>query len=212
MSSHRDPFAVRPETAAEVCARFPLSEAAGMLLRGQQTPQQYFVELTKARLFNDALRFAAEYLTPREAVWWGVLCLWQVFRDDVPAGEERVLRAVIEWVQQPDEEHRRTVEAAMRAADNSVIARNLALAAFCSGGSISLADQPSVAPPAGQVGSSVAAAVGMAARRVEPRLHEACLLHFLKLASEVSRAEVPWRGTSAESSILLGELQHARRD
>jgi hypothetical protein len=194
---------IRPATAAEVVDRFDVSDAARLLLREAHTPPQYFALLTKAKQFDDALRFAAEYMSPREAIWWGSLCYWQVLRQSASLGEEstaeaapaselRVLRIVVEWVKQPDEPHRREAELAMYSAKATSIASNLALAAFYSGGNISLADQPEVAAPPSQTSRSVVAAVSMAARQVPPQLHEACLFHFLKLASEVSCGQVPW--------------------
>ena len=201
----------RPRRAAEVTNRFAASEAALRLLQTEHTPQQYFAELAKAKLFDDAVRFAAHYLTPRESVWWGVLCLWQVFRQQPPAAELNVLKAVLEWVREGDELHRRGVESAMRSADASVLSTNLAVAVFCSGGSISLADQPNVPPPANQTATSVAAAVCMAARRVPPALHHDCLLHFLKLASEVSRGETTWTDQPLpEIMAPAPEHHHAR--
>jgi hypothetical protein len=204
------PTPSRAATAREICRRFKLSRPASLLLHEDHTPQHFFAELTKARLWNDAVRFAAEFLTPREAVWWASLCLWQVVRREAsPSIEVDTLQRVVQWVRRPNEVQRRRLEPAMHSTDNHPLARSLAVAAFYSGESVSPADQPQVAPPPGQTPRSVASVVALAARLVPPPLHEPCLLHFLKLAGEVSRGEVPWsNGLPVDSQLDSNEAAH----
>jgi len=202
--------AERPQRATEVAQRFELSDAGRQLLVDDAPPASFFAELAQAELYEDAIRFAAHYLTPREAVWWGCLCTWQAFRKQPPAAEARTLDVVSRWVIEPSEERRRAAHRQAHTAGLSYVASHLALAAFYSGGSISLADQPHVDPPADQSARAVAAGVLLACRKVANPFRSAYPRHCLKLAGDVSRGEaqpVPPPGTA--ESDLPQEEQHA---
>lgn len=201
----------RPLLATDVARRFELSEPARPLLREDFSPQQFFAELARKELYPDAIRLAAHYLTPRETVWWGCLCLWQVIREQETTSDIAALDAVVRWVQTPSEERRRAAKQAAAAARPTSIAGGLARAAFYTGGNISLAGQPHVDPPADHAARSVADLVFMAANLVPHELKSACLRHFLQLAGEVSRGEAPWASDDAASSATAKskELEHA---
>lgn len=204
----------RPLLADEVARRFELSADAQPLLRADFTPQQYFAELARRELYADAVKLAAYFLTPREAVWWGCLCWWQVVRQNETVPDLAALDAAVRWVQNPTEPRRRAAKQAADATRPTSIAGGLARAAFFTGGSISLAGQPHVDPPVDQAARCVADLVLLAAQHV-PRQHQsACLRHFLQLAGEVSRGEAPWSVDEAAAgnsptTTKPQELEHA---
>jgi len=179
----------RPQLAAEVVRRFKLSDEARRLLHEETPAPRYFAELAKAELFDDAVRFAAHYLTPREAVWWGSLCVWQAFRREPPPQEARLLDIVSRWVLQPGEALRRAAHDTAKATGVNCVAAGLAMAVFYSGGSISIPDQPHVDPPEGETARKVVTAVMLAARKLPKDVRLAYLRHCLQLAGEVSRGE-----------------------
>ena len=204
----------RPLLAVEVARRCELSAEAQPLLRADFTPQQYFAELARRALYADAVKLAAHYLTPREAVWWGCLCLWQVIRQNESPPDAAALDAAVRWVQEPTEARRRAAKQAATATRPTSIAGGLARAAFFTGGSISLAGQPHVDPPADQAARTVADLVLLAAQLAAHELKSACLRHFLQLAGEVSRGEAPWSvddATAGNSPTATKpqELEHA---
>ncbi len=201
----------RPELASEVVKRCALSTDALRLLQPDEAPQPFFARLVREELLTDAVQFAAYYLTPREAIWWGCLCLWQVYRTAPPKRETEVLNAVARWVVEPDDARRLAARAMGQASGNNTLASNLARAVFYSGDSIAPPGQPRVAPPEGQVAHCVAAAVMLASKTISYELSEACLVHFLELAGQVSRGEASWQAEELRLPTPPddGELQHA---
>lgn len=200
----------RPLLACDVARRFELSEAARPLLREEFSPQQFFAELAKRELYPDAIKLAAHYLTPREAVWWGCLSLWQVIREHETPPDIAALDAVVRWVQTPSDERRRAAKRAGEATKSTSIAGGLARAAFYAGGSISLVDQPHVDAPTDLTAQLVAElALAAATQFVQPELKHACLRHFLLLAGEVSRGEAPWTAAAEQIPATKKELEHA---
>jgi hypothetical protein len=121
-----------------------------------------------------------------------------------------VLEAVVRWVQTPSDELRRAALRAAEAAMPTSIAGGLARAAYFAGGSISLSDQPHVAPPADLTARLVGELVLAAAVQCVPQeLNSACLRHFLQLAGEVSRGEAPWSASAENCPVQPKELEHA---
>src|SRR5438128_432587 len=100
-------------------------------------PVAYVEQLALEGLAPDGLEFIAHWLPKRAAIWWGCLCLWHVGRPTLPAPEDAALRAVVQWVREPNEPRRLALEAAAEAAGNlRTAAGGLARAAFFSGGSL----------------------------------------------------------------------------
>jgi hypothetical protein len=179
-------------TAADVCRQFELSDPARALLGERQSPGAFFSLLVQERLYPDALRFAAHYLPKREAVWWGCLCAWQVYRPEPPAKEGAALEAVVGWVREPTEANRRDAEKAGREAGVGSVAGGLALAAYLSEGSIAPPGQPPVDPKPTLTAQTVAGAVVLAARQAGAARMAEHARHFAVLAAEVAEGRLRW--------------------
>ena len=77
----------RPQAAAAVCRSCTPGPEARALLRDDLAAADYLGLLAAEGLNRDAVRFIAHWLTKREAVWWGCLCVWHGLRTAEPPGE-----------------------------------------------------------------------------------------------------------------------------
>lgn len=149
----------------------------------------YLSRLVEAGHHDDAVRFTAARLEPRLAVWWGALSVWSVLRSGDPAttaSDAAAIDAAVTWVLEPNEENRRSANAASVLAGMKTAAGALATAAFWSEGSVSLPGQPDVPPPAGVCQKLVANAVLMAHGANRP------LIAALRLGAEVLAGANRW--------------------
>jgi hypothetical protein len=151
----------------EICATFPLSDAARALLSPEIVPGEYIDRLCRAALYVDGIRFLAHALPPREAVWWACLAARAALIAGDPAAQA-ALEAAEAWVYQPDEDHRRVAMAAAAALANNNPARWAATAAAWTGGSLAPPEAPIVPPGATLTGQAAAGAVLLAAVQSEP--------------------------------------------
>jgi len=156
--------------AGEAAERAALSDAARALLEPQASPQTYLAALTRAGLHADAVRFLAQALPPREAVWWACVCTRTTRspdRSDHP-DNGAAQQAAESWVYEPTEKNRRlAMDCASRTDFQSPSAWS-AVAAFWSGGSLAPPDLPDVPPAPHLCGTAVAGAVILAAVRQDP--------------------------------------------
>jgi hypothetical protein len=174
----RRPLAV---PAAELAPRCKFGEEAAKLVAPGQTVGQLLDALTAARLFTDANRALAWALPRREAVGWACQCVRAELPEDAPAGERAALEAASRWVNAPTEDNRRAAFAAAEAVDFGPAAAHAALAAFWSGGSLSLPKLPVVPPPDHLLPTGVVNAVTLAALEREPERADEKHLQFLAL-------------------------------
>jgi hypothetical protein len=187
----------QPALARDVADRFALSDEARALLRPDHKPAQFFALLGRRELFRDAVRFAAHYLPKRQAIWWGCLCAWELFRPQTPPAEESAFRTVVDWVREPSEAHRRAALSAAQTAGTRTLSRPLAMAVFSAEGSLSPPDCPIVEPDENQTALFVAAAVILAGQ-LAPRRHRTTFQHhFLELAADLSQGHGLWDEPSA---------------
>src|SRR5262245_28048749 len=100
------------ETAIALAHRAQLSADATGLATAALTPLAYLDTLEHHKLPDDACRLVAHWLRIREALWWGCLCSWYVYRPAPPELAAAALRAVVHMVQEPNEPHRRAAEKA----------------------------------------------------------------------------------------------------
>jgi hypothetical protein len=157
------------QSTQEICALFPLSEAAAVVLDPALTPASFVERLCEAELHIDAIRFLAHALPPREAVWWACLATRDALEDnDEP--QQAALEAAEAWVYHPDEDHRRTAVTAASTAGNDAPARWAAQAAAWSGGSLAPPEAPVVPPGPTLTAQAVSGAVLLAAVKSTPEL------------------------------------------
>ena len=77
---------VTAKTAVEVCRLFEPSEAARGLLKPNLTPAQFLDALLDHQHPVDAVKFLAQALPKREAVWWTVQCVRTLVSGLAPPG------------------------------------------------------------------------------------------------------------------------------
>jgi len=135
-----------PNTAADVCGHFDLSDEAQVLLDDTMEPQAFLDRLCLEELFPDAVRFLAFWLPKPDCVAWGCRCMRTTLDDPLPGEQELPIQKAEAWAADPTEENRRAAEAAAEATDPSELAGWVARAAFWSGGSL-VADEMAAVPP-----------------------------------------------------------------
>lgn len=177
--------------AAEVADCTKLSEAATKLL-GQHNGADFLAALDGERLYADGIRFAAAALPKPHGLWWGCLCTWHAYRPTVPPKEHAALQAVVAWLQQPTDEHRRAAEKASTVAGIDNPGGGLALATFLSGGSMSLPNLPAVEPEPRVFARTLATAVLLASMVAEPARAPARQRQFIALVSDVATGRSRW--------------------
>lgn len=159
---------VKAGAASEVCKNFKLKEAARPLFKESQTPREFLEALLAGGQYQAAVDFLAHALPPREAIWWGCLCLQNASRSGMPAPELSAWKAAVEWVLDPTEESRRAAQARGEAIGVGSPAGGIATAAGWTGGSISPPKAPAVPPGPFMPAKAVAGAVQLIAARAEP--------------------------------------------
>lgn len=189
MSSKENP-AQRP--AVEIGETCSLSEPARRLLHSGQSVSAFQALLKQHRLHDDAVRFGACLLPKREAVWWGCLCAWQVYRPKPPDKESKALQATVRWVDDPSEEKRRALDAEKDSAGMETPAGALAAAAFLSGGSLTPTGMPTVAPDPSLTAKLVGSTVLLVSTRIPGDQCEEILSHFLDLANDIAEGKLSW--------------------
>jgi hypothetical protein len=147
---------------AEVIELCPLSDEAKPLLREGLTLLPYLHQLMGNKLYPDAIHLVAYAVPVREGISWACGCARSVAGTEPPAEVEAALQATEKWTAEPGEEKRRAALPAAEAAGFGTPAGCVALAAFCSGGSLSPAEFPPVLPPADVAPQTIANAVLLA--------------------------------------------------
>jgi hypothetical protein len=111
----------------------------------QVAPDAYFKTLIEGGRLRDAVFYVSHALPRYEGVVWAVQAL--LAADAVDRNNQLVV-AVLRWIDDPCEELRRAIERLLNDEVVTSPAYMLAMAAFMSGGSISLPEYPPVlAPP-----------------------------------------------------------------
>jgi len=185
---------VKAVLAAEVCAHFELREESRPLLTATATPRGFLESLVGARHYPSALSFLAHALPPREAVWWGCLCLRQASGPSLAPTDSAALRASAEWVLEPTEERRKTAAALAEEAGIGTPAGILATAVGWTGGSLAPPNPkvPEVPPGPYLPARAVTGAVLLASARAEAvRIAETQRV-FVELGIDVAEGGVAW--------------------
>ncbi len=165
-----------------------LDEASEALLT--ENPQifagQFLAKLIERDLLVDAIRFKAQTLPKRQAIWWALHCV-RLMPDSSRKQEQnqRALDAVDKWLADPTEENRRNAEAAARTVNYETSAAWAAMTVFWSGGSLAPPDTE-VVPPAEHLTAVAASAALLMAAATGPAI-EVPERHrqFLALADEL---------------------------
>jgi hypothetical protein len=119
--------------AAEVCSRFDLNSAARALLSEELGCREFLDALVANKHYLAGIDFVACSLPPREAIWWGCLCLQHLCGDALSTLEKSACKATAQWVLKPAEENRAAAKAPAEAAGPGSVAGTLAEAVTLTG-------------------------------------------------------------------------------
>jgi hypothetical protein len=178
-------------TAADICHSFDLSDDAWGLVDEDMDARQFIDALVAAKQYVAGIDFVAHALAPRDAVWWGGLCVQHTYGDDLSALDKEACRAAIRWVLDPSEANRLAAGRPAETAGPWSPAGRLALAAYQTG----VALGPKGAPPARvdphAPAKSVAAAVKLCSIAGEPIRIAGAQRAFVELGIEIGVAQGP---------------------
>jgi hypothetical protein len=181
-------------TAHELCQarEVPLSAAAVARLDWNASPPAYVRVLLAENLLADARHLLAQALPTREALAWGCCCIRQAFC--LSSAQEAAVAAVERYVAEPTDAHRRATEVRATEVGLDSAAGCLAVAAFCSDGSLLPSALPVMAPPAFVTGRLVSVAVYLAAVHRDPAHYQDQLRGYLHDAlARLEEASAPGR-------------------
>ncbi len=185
---------VKAARAAEVCEHFELDKKARPLLKPDATPRQFLEALQSDRQHQTAVCFLAHALAPREAVWWGSLCLAQASGSGLAPADAAASKAAVTWVLEPSEENRQVAEKAAEAATRGTPAELLARAVAWTGGSLAppLPKVPPVPPGPYLPAKAVNGAVLLAATTGASADVQGTLRAFADLGIGVAEGRFTW--------------------
>jgi hypothetical protein len=190
------------QSAADVCKQAPLSDAARVHLEKKPTVGQFISVLTEHGLSLDACRALAFALPKRETIWWACQCLRQAKLAGSPL-ELAALEAAERWVAAPDDERRRSAQAASEAAGVGTPAGCVALATFLSGGSLAPPTVAEVPPAEHLTAAAITGALAIAAVEKNPAQSVEQCQRFFAIALEVVNRKNCWPGWQP-SGLLVG--------
>jgi len=183
---------VSAKTAAEVCSRYKLTDAARKRLQDGLTPRQFVELLLQAHGYEDAFDFLAYALPRREAIWWACLTLRHILGPDLPPLEQAALKAVVEWVLQPDEAKRRAAQAAGEAIDFKKPVGFAAMAVYGSSGSLGPPTFPEVTPPKYMTAQAVSASITLVSAKGESATLLARKRELVELGMTIADGQNLW--------------------
>jgi hypothetical protein len=148
--------------------------------------------MAAAGAWLDAIRLMARALPRREAVWWACVCVRRVLNEKDPPEEAAALDAAIRWVSTQTEDARRAAFAAAEVINFESPAAIAALAAFWSGGSLSLPKLPPVPPPEHLLPTAAGNAAILAGVKGEPEKAAEKYAALLALGRDVAEGTNRW--------------------
>lgn len=178
--------------AIEVCKRLTLDPPAQALLTDKQNCRQFFELLVGQEQFNDAVRFLAQALAKREAVWWSAVCVRAYLEKKLSSSDRTALEAAEKWAAEPTADNCRAAEQAAEATRHETAAGWAAAAAFWSGDSLAPPDLPPVPPKDTLTGQAVYVAINMTAAVDEPRAAPERFRMCLQLGAAVADGKNRW--------------------
>lgn len=181
-----------PQKAREVSALLGLDVDASPLLREGMTAEEFLAALIEQGQLTDAVTFLSCALPKREALWWAYLCARQSAAPTLSPTDAEALNAVVRWVRDPTEEHRRAAMPAAEATEYETPPGLIALGTFFSGGSMAPPDVNPVPPAPELTARSVRGAVMLAAVMEEPERADEKYRGFLQTGLDVARRKLRW--------------------
>ncbi len=159
---------VKAATAAEICAHFTLEKEPHSLLQKDMGPREFLAALLSAKHFLAGIDFMAHALSPRDAIWWGCLCLQHACGNDFTPSDRAACKVAVRWILVPSEENRAAANAPAEAAGAASPAGGLAAAAYHTGGNIAPPKAPPASPGPFDSARAIARAVKLACTKLDP--------------------------------------------
>lgn len=182
-------------SASEVAKAAELNGDALAVLHPEHSPQDFATALLNAEKFQDAVRFLAHALPKREAVWWALLCAREA-AGDAPSPEVKAsLDATDVWVRHPGDEQRRAAMAAAQKATFKTAAGCAGLAAFFTGGSLSVPGQPEVPPGPFLTAKAVSGGVSLASIGADPKTAPERFRRYVEQGLHIGDQAGAWRNS-----------------
>jgi hypothetical protein len=180
------------DTAVEICARLDLDKEAEALLCDGIGPREFVEALSTNKEYFAGIDFIAHALTPREAVWWGCLCLQHACGSGLSSQEKAACKAAVKWVLEPTEANRAAAKVPAEALGPGSAAGALAAAANKTGGNLVRDIVPPL--PAGPFApaKAVAGAVKLASTKVDPIKIVDTQRLFVELGIGVAEGRFVW--------------------
>jgi hypothetical protein len=158
---------IKAATAAEICVHFDLKKARPLLLNGMD-PRKFLEALLANKQYIAGIDFLSHALTPRDAIWWGCLCMQHACGNDLSPADKAACKAAVRWILQPTEENRAAAKTPAETAGPASPAGHLAMAASHTGGNIAPPKAPPAAPGPFAPAKAVAGAVKLASTKADP--------------------------------------------
>jgi hypothetical protein len=186
LSSPPKPNPTPPQTAAEICARYPMKKEAQALLQSGMTPRDFLDALRSKGQYLSAIEFMAHAMPPRASIWWGCLCLQHALGANLAPQDWKAFQAAAIWVLWPTERYRLAAQAPAQAAGVTSPAGCLAQAAFAAGATGPVPISP---------GTAVANAVKLATVKGEPARIADNQRLYVELGTGVAEGRFRWPKT-----------------
>jgi len=155
-----------PLTANEICTRLTLKREAKALLRDAMPAGEYAAALVTNKQYVTGIEYVAQALPLRESIWWGCLCVREVYGDDLSGADKEACKAAVKWLIEPTEENRLACRQAAQAAGAPSPAALVAAAVFQTGGNPAIPNAPT--PDVAAPGRAVANAVKLLCTKRDP--------------------------------------------
>lgn len=177
----------------DFCLEIGIGRTAKLYLRPDITPRKYFGRLLVHDEPGDAVRFQVNTLPKRKAVWWACLCLRSVVDPMRKPKQAEALKAVVRWVLDPSEEHRRAAGKAGKTATFGTPIGAIAMSVFFSGGSILPPDEKVIPPDPLLTANILTGTIAGLIGEVPPEKAKPTLLSFIALGISVATGKYPWK-------------------
>jgi hypothetical protein len=170
----------------DILPRLEIPEAELASLAVFSTAPDLLEHLVGQGRLVEAIRLLAFAMPRREAVWWVCMCARSTATVDMPAADHAALEAAELWVRRPAEETRRAAFARAEGAKFATPEAWACVAAFWSGGSMSLPDLPPVEPAPHMQGLAITGAVILASVREKPARQAERFARFIASAKDIA--------------------------
>jgi hypothetical protein len=164
------------------------------LLNPAMSPREFVDALVQEKQYLAAIDFMAHALPPREAIWWGCLCLQRTCGDKLEPWERRALRIAVQWVLQPGEATRAAAKEPADVLGPASAAGNLAAAANQTGGSVGPPQGPPIPPSPFAPAKAVAIAIKVASAKCPPPEIQGTQRALVELGMAIAEGRFPPQG------------------